>query len=285
MAVTCEIQAGQTAVRGLSLGGVQTCFQIPQFDLLFDIGYCPRSFAGTSRLFITHGHADHAGGLINLLSLRLLLGLETPLEVFAPGYMVQGLKAAVKGYESFQRTPYSWNLNPIEVGSEIPINQRVTIRAFSSVHVVETIGYTAWERIPKLRSKYKDLPGREIARLKHAGEDLFKVVERPLLSFPGDTAITTLENNPHLFESRVLLLESTYIDDRKSAEMCTRHGHVHLDQVLERAARFKNEHLVLTHFSQSYRPSEVHQIIKERCADLFVPEIHPFAPKKGSWPG
>jgi len=285
VAVTCEVQVGQYTVRGISLGGVQTCFQIPQFNLLFDIGHCPRSFAGTERLFITHGHADHAGGLISILSIRLLLGLKDPLKVFAPDYMVEGLKNAVKAYESFQSAPYLWDIQSMAPGMEIPINQRVFIRAFKSEHVIETLGYTAWERVSKLKSEFKDLPGPEIGIRKHRGDDLFDVIERPLLSFPGDTSIATLEQNPHLFESRVLLLESTYIDDRKSADMCTQHGHIHLDQVLKLAKKFQNEHLVFTHFSQSYRPAEVHAIIKERCADLFAPQIHPFAPKKGTWPG
>ena len=71
MAIPVEVQAGQVTVRGLSLGGVETCLQVPQFDLLFDVGHCPRSFAGTGRLFITHGHADHAGGLVGPAGLSM----------------------------------------------------------------------------------------------------------------------------------------------------------------------------------------------------------------------
>ena len=285
MAIPVEVQTGQLTVRGLSLGGVETVLQIPQLDLLFDVGHCPRSFAGTSRLFLTHGHADHAGGLVNMLSLRLLLGMRAPLKVFAPAPITGPLRRAVEAYAEIQGLPFLWELTALGPDDEVSIAGRNLVRPFVSQHVIPTLGYTVWENVDKLLPQFRHLAGPEIGRRKRAGDDLFERVARPIVSFCGDTRIETLDMNPHLYRSRVLILEATYVDERRTPAQCTEHGHVHLDQILERAALFENEHLVLTHFSQSYRPMEVHEIVRRRTAGRLRPEVHVFAPEGGSWPG
>ena len=285
MAVPCEVQAGQISVRGISLGGVMTCMQVPQYGVMFDVGHCYRSLASTPRLLITHGHGDHCGGLVAMLSLRLLHGQTEPLEVFAPAPIVEALRTVVRCYESIQGHEYSWRITPVGPGDEIEIGAKRRIRVFASPHVIHTVGYTILETVQKLKDEFMGLPGAEIGRLKHSGAPIFDVVERPLVSFPGDTTIDVLEHHPELLQSRVLLLETTYLDDRRTPQQCLDHGHIHLDQVLARAEAFENEHLVFTHFSQSYRPSEVVEIVSERSRGRFRPEIHTLTPRTKTWPG
>jgi len=284
MGIPCEVITGQLSVRGISLGGVETCMQVPQLDLMFDVGRCARTQASTPRLFMTHAHGDHTGGLIGMLNCRTLTQIKQPLEAYAPAHICDGLRTAVTAYESIQGHPYRWNLTPVEAGQVIALSRNREVRAFRSVHVIPCLGYTVVERVQKLRDEFKVLEGQEIARRKLAGEDLFDTLERPILSFPGDTTIKVLDQQPHLYQSRVLLLETTYIDDRRTVKQCREHGHIHLDEVLERADLFNNEHLVFTHFSQAYSPPEIRQIIADRCAGRFKPTVHVFAPRK-TWPG
>ena len=285
MAVPCEVTAGQFSVRGISLGGVMTCMQVPQLGIMFDVGHCYRSLASTPRLLITHGHGDHCGGLVAMLSLRLLHGLSEPLEVYAPAPIVEALTTVVRCYESIQGHAYSWNITPVSPGDEFALDSRRFVRAFASPHVIHTVGYTVFERVHKLRDEFKHLPGAEIGRRKHAGDDIFDTIERNLVSFPGDTTIDVLEHHPDILTSRLLLLEATYLDDRRTPQQCLDHGHIHFDQILERASSFKNDHLVLTHFSQSYKPQEVAAIVKERARDLFEPTVQVFTPTTRTWPG
>jgi ribonuclease Z len=60
---------------------------------------------------------------------------------------------------------------------------------------------------------------------------------------------------------------------------------VHLDELLERASSFRNEALVLMHFSQMYAPAEVHRILAQRCPPELHKRIVVFAPSSGPWPG
>lgn len=285
MSVPCALKAGQATIRGLAIGGIESCYQVQPYGLLFDVGHCPRSLAVTPRLFITHAHADHAAGLVGLLSLRLVYGAPEPLQVYAPEWMVEPLKDVVAAFERMQPKPYSVEWHPMTAGSEVALPGGRLVRAFRSPHVVPTMGYTVWESVSKLKPELVGIAGPELAALRRAGHTIQDTTQRPVFSFPGDTTIGVLDKQPHLLETRCLLLESTYLDDKKTAQQCLDHGHVHLDQVLERAADFKNEHLVLTHFSQAYRPDEAKMIVSKRTAGRFTAEVLAFAPEGKSWPG
>jgi len=57
--------------------------------------------------------------------------------------------------------------------------------------------------------------------------------------------------------ARVLVLESTFVDDRISVAETRERGHVHLDEIAERADLFENEAIVLHHFSARFRAEEI----------------------------
>ena len=58
----------------------------------------------------------------------------------------------------------------------------------------------------------------------------------------------------------MLLLECSFLlpEDKDRAR---EYAHIHLDDILERAHLFENEAIVLTHFSQRYRPEEIRQAL------------------------
>jgi ribonuclease Z len=52
------------------------------------------------------------------------------------------------------------------------------------------------------------------------------------------------------------LIECSFLlaDD---VDRARKYEHIHLEDILEHAERFENEAIVLTHFSQRYRPEEI----------------------------
>ncbi len=284
MPAPCQITVGQYTINGMSLGGVQTCLQVPQLGLMFDVGHCPRSLVSTPRVFLTHSHGDHSGGIIGMLSLRLLMGIKEPLQLYMPEYMATPVRQAITAYENMQGHPYRYEIHPLNVGDTVALNKQQVVHTYESTHVVPGLGYTVVETVKKLRDEYKDLPGPEIGKLRLSGADIFDRRERPLISFPGDTSTDVLDKVPALYDTQILVLESTYLDDRRTVAQCRKYGHVHLDELIERADRFNNQHLVLTHFSQSYPIREIHDLIEKRFAPIVRPEVHPFTPTTGYWP-
>ncbi|MCA9643579.1 MAG: MBL fold metallo-hydrolase, partial [Myxococcales bacterium] len=91
------------------------------------------------------------------------------------------------------------------------------------------------------------------------------------------------DTHPSLLETRVLIMECSFLDERKELSASRAGCHIHLDELLERAGEFNNEHLVLMHFSQIYRPEEVHQILERRLPKSLWERTHVFAPRRGGF--
>src|SRR5690606_820851 len=137
----------------------------------------------------------------------------------------------------------------------------------------------------KLKEQYLQLPGQEIARRRRDGESLFIQEEHLEFAYVTDTLIRVLDTSPSLLRTRVLVLECSFIDERKSLSESRAGCHIHLDELLERDSLFENEHIVLMHFSQIASPAEVRDTLRRRCPRHLWERLVVFAPERGAWPG
>lgn len=269
---------------GVSVGGVYTSLYVPQLDAIFDAGISPRSFVGGGHLFLSHAHADHVGSLPGMMGIRGLSRLPAP-RTFVP---VESLESVVDGVAAFNRGQHravELPVVPVKPGDEFSLAGDLKVRVFRTIHSIPSVGYTLFRRVNKLRAEFHDLPQREIAERRKAGDDLFHQEERLELSYATDTLIDVLDKNPELYRSKTLILECTFLDDKKGKSAAREKSHVHLDEIIERAELFQNDHLVLMHFSQLYQPKQVHEIMKRRLPEALSARVKVFAPQNGPWPG
>jgi ribonuclease Z len=277
------VQAGPYTIRGVSVGGVYTSLHVSELGVVLDAGLAPRSFGAVDDLFLSHGHADHVGALTTLLGVRGLLR-RPALRLFLPAEIEAPLVEALAAMSKLQR--YELEIDPVGLrpGDERPLRGDLWVRAFRTFHPVPSLGYQFFRRVKKLRQEFSHLPGAEIGRRRLAGDDLFYDDERLELAYATDTLVNVLDATPEIRRSRVLVIECSFLDEKKGLAESRAGCHIHLDELLEHADGLENEHIVLMHFSQIYKPEEVRAILERRCpADLWR-RIVPFAPRK-AWPG
>ena len=65
-------------------------------------------------------------------------------------------------------------------------------------------------------------------------------------------------------EARLLILEATFLDERVSVDSARARGHVHLDELVERAESMRNEAILLHHFSARYTAAEIEAVLDAR---------------------
>jgi len=263
------VAAGKLTLRGVSLGGVYTSIHVPELDVLLDVGVPLRQAAGVGTLLLSHAHADHVGALVTLLGLRGLHAMKQPLKVVMPAEIVPTLERALAAMSELQRYPLTIEAIGLEPGDEHQLKRDLWVRAVRTYHPVPSLAYLFVRRVQKLRGELVGLPGPEIARRRRAGEDLFTTAEHHELAYVTDTLVQAIDHAPELARAQVLLIESTFLDDRKSLEAARAGCHVHLDELIARAPSITTPHLVLMHVSQLYRPDEVEPILDARLpADL-----------------
>ena len=279
-----EVQAGPYTVRGVSVGGVYTSLLVPELGVLLDAGIPIRSFAGVDRIFLSHGHADHASALGSLLGIRALVGKGPPL-VYLPAEIEAPVQEAIAALARLHRMKAEIHTVPHRPGDTTKLQQDLWVRAFRTHHPVPSLGYQFIRRVTKLKPEYRELPPAEIGRRRQAGEPLFDEVERLELAYCTDTLSNVLERQPSLFDSRVLILECTFIDAERSVRDAQERAHIHLEEIAAMADRFQNEALVLMHFSQAYSPAQVHATLKGRLPASLLERVRIFAPDSGRWFG
>ena len=279
------VAAGPYTVRGVSIGGVYTSLAIPELSLVFDAGIAPRSAGGIDTILLSHGHADHVGALPALLGIRGLHGKTKPPRVVMPVEIVDDLQAALGALSKLQRWPLDIEAIGMAPGDEIELRGDLRVRAVRTFHPVPSLAYIIVRRVSKLRPEFRGLPGPEIAARRLAGEPMLDHEERLELAYATDTLVSVLDHSPELFSARVLVIECTFLDARKSLEAARAGCHIHLDEVIERADRFENETVVLMHCSQLYRPDEVAQILDARLPASLRRRVVPFVPETAHWPG
>ncbi len=280
-----ELQAGPYSIRGISVGGVYTSLQVRELGVVLDVGLPIRSFAGTERIFLSHGHPDHAGALGALLGIRRLLGKGAP-QVFLPAELAAPLQESLALQSRVHHCDLSIQAVPLLPGDTHELGQGLWVRALRTHHPVASLGYQFLRRVTKLSEPYRGLPGEEIARLRRENAPgVFEHVERLELAYVTDTLSRVLETSPSLLHSRVLILECTFVDAQRSIEDAQARAHLHLDELVARAELFQNEALVLMHFSQSLSQTEVHAQVRSRLPPSLQQRVHLVAPTAGPWFG
>jgi ribonuclease Z len=279
------VTAGPHSVRGISVGGVYTALAVPELGILFDAGASPRSISAIDTILVSHGHADHIGALPALLGIRALSSKSRPPRVIMPAEIVDDLVAALAALSRLQR--YSLDIEPIGLrpGDELTLRGDLRVRAVRTFHPVPSLGYVLVRRVPKLRPQFQGMTGPQIAALRRAGETVTDHEDRIELAYATDTLISALDHAPELLAAGTLIMECTFLDERKSLEDARAGCHIHLDEVIARADQFANQHVVLMHFSQLYRPDEIPGILDARLPPALRARVIPFVPSGSHWPG
>lgn len=261
---------------GNSEGGTHTCIALPQYRLLFDTGVGSARLTEYPLILLSHGHLDHASGLAYLISQRSLRKLAPP-DIYVPPEVYEPLTQIMKLWGDIEDYHSQFHLHAVDYSRHYPLKGNQFFRAIRSSHRVPSNGYSIVEKVLKLKPEHLNLPGKEIARRKATGENLFNETYQPIITFSGDTTIEFVTENEIVQKSRILFLECTYICEKRQTARAREWGHIHLDEIVANAEAFREvEKLFLIHFSPRYGRREVEETLKRKLPDWLYARTTPF---------
>jgi ribonuclease Z len=257
--------AGLT-IEGYSRAAVQTYWRIPELKIGFDLGAQPWDFMGTPTWLITHTHLDHVAALPVYVARRRMMKMEPPT-IYLPAEAIEEVRRLLLIMQRLDRGRMVCQLNGVSPGQEIELSREHVVTAFATTHTIPSLGYVVWERRNKLKEEYHGLPGDKIRDLRLSGVQVTSEVRTPILAYTGDTSPAGLDNCPAAFEAKVLITELSFIRPNHRREKIHKFGHMHLDDFIERAEKFKNELIICAHFSTRYHPQEVRKLLDQKLPE------------------
>jgi ribonuclease Z len=254
--------AGLT-IEGYSRAAVQTYWRIPELKIGFDLGAQPWDFTGTPTWLVTHTHLDHVAALPVYVARRRMMKMEPPT-IYLPEPALEDVRRLLMIMQRLDRGRMICTLEGVVPGREIELSREHVVTPFATTHTIPSVGYMVWERRRKLKDEYQGLAGEQIRDLRLSGVEVTREVRTPLLAYTGDTSPAGLDGYPPVFEAKVLITEISFIRPNHRREKIHKFGHIHLDDILEREHKFKNELIIAAHFSTRYHTNEVQKYMDKK---------------------
>lgn len=235
-------------VQGISVAGEMTTVQVPEMDITFDIGCCPRAMLASKFVALSHGHMDHTGALAYYCSQRRFQGMGSG-HIVCDKRVAPAVHKMMAGFNDLegQKTPYE--LIEMEPDGQVMIKNSIYLRAFELEHTSPSFGYVIVEKRTKLKPEFVDFPQDKLKELKDRGIEITRTLEIPLIAYIGDTG-----PGPHLVredvrKAQIIITECTFFepDHRERAKVGM---HLHVADLAEWLKVAEAQAFVITHISR-----------------------------------
>jgi ribonuclease Z len=254
-------------IEGYSRAAVQSYWRIPELKLGFDLGAQPWDFMGTPTWLVSHTHLDHVAALPVYVARRRMMKMDPPV-IYLPEHAIDLVQHVLKAFTRLDRGRLPCELVPVRPGDEFELSRELIVTAVPTRHTVPSIGYVVWERRKKLKAEYQNLTGEQIRDVRLSGAEVSEERRIPYVAYTGDTAPEGLDANPVLYEVKVLITEMSFVAPSHRKEKIHKHGHMHLDDWVERQGRFQNELVIAGHFSTRYGNKQIEHYVRRSLPDM-----------------
>jgi ribonuclease Z len=253
-------------VEGYSRAAVQTYWRVPELKLGFDLGGQPWSFMTTPNWLVSHTHLDHIAALPVYVARRRMMKMEPPT-IYLPIDAVDPVERLLRAVQRLDRGRLPARLVGLMPDQDFELSRELAVTAVATRHTIPSLGFIVWERRKKLKPEYAHLSGPEIRDIRLSGVEVSNEIRLPRVAYLGDTAPAGLDAHPAIYEAEILILESTFVASNERADRIHKYGHTHLDDLIARADRFRNEWIIASHFS-----TRLHADVIQRIVDKRLPE-------------
>lgn len=236
-------------IQGISVAGEQAVVHVPELDLCFDVGLCPRAILPTPTIALSHTHMDHVGGLPYWFSQRFFQKMPGTARCLVHPKMAEPLRRMMAAWVDLERQRTPHEIVAIEPETEFQLRPNVFVRAIEVSHTTPALGFVAIERRSKLRDEFHGLPQDRLRELRAQGVEITRMIEIPLVAYTGDTEPGEFLLREEFRRAQVVISECTFFED-EHRDRAKIGKHLHVEDLRPLLEAWEARDVVIVHVSR-----------------------------------
>ena len=259
-------------VQGISTAGEQTAVHIPELDIAFDVGLCPRPVLSAPCVAISHGHMDHVAGLPYYFSQRVFQKMGAGTCVCHES-IAGAIQSMMGGWVDLERQHTPFTIVPLKHEGEHSLKPNIVLKGIDSDHTVPSMCFVITEHRKKLLEKYQGLPQNQLRELKVGGTEITQTLKVPLVAYTGDTCVGNHLYRPEFTNAKTIITECTFFDEdhRKRAVVGK---HLHVEDLKELLSVWTAENIVIVHTTRRTTMDRVRESLVESLKPEDLERVH-----------
>lgn len=259
-------------IQGVSIAGEQTMVQIPELDVAFDIGLCPKIALTSPYIALSHGHMDHVAGLPYYFSQRMFQKIG-PGKVVCHEEIAGPLQRMIASWVDLEQQQTEHEIIPIRPDDQIEIKNNIFLRALEVSHTVPALGYSIIEYRSKLKSEYMGMPQERLRDLKKQGQEITYTLQIPLIAYTGDTQMGPFLFRDEFAKAQIVVCECTFFEDdhQKRAKLGK---HIHVEDLVALLDIWEAQAVVLVHLSRRTNMQTARQVLESVVGPKQASRVH-----------
>jgi ribonuclease Z len=235
-------------IQGISVAGEQAVVHVPELDIVFDIGLCPRATLAAGTICLSHAHMDHVAGLPYWFSQRSFQKLGTGRVLCHPK-LVRPLRTMMESWIELERQKTPHEIVGVEPDGHYALRPNMIVRAIEMSHSAPTLGFCVIENRSKLKDEFQGFPQEKLRELKMSGTEITRSTEIPLVAYTGDTEIGPFLYRDEFAKAKIVIAECTFFE-KEHRDRARVGRHIHVDDLLPLMDAWSAEAVVLVHMSR-----------------------------------
>lgn len=261
-------------IQGISVAGEQAVVHVPELDICFDVGLCPRAILPTPTIALSHTHMDHVGGLPYWFSQRFFQKMPGTARCLVHPKMAEPLRRMMAAWVDLERQRTPHEIVAIEPDSEFQLRPNVVVRAIEVSHTTPALGFVVIERRSKLREEFHGLHQDRLRELRSQGVEITRTTEIPLVAYTGDTEPGEFLLREEFRQAQVVISECTFFED-EHRDRAKIGKHLHVDDLGPLLEAWQARDVVIVHVSRRtllpFARARIEEVAgKERAASVHL---------------